>query len=77
MSQIHWVGRGTGTPKDKDEVNKREVSECDGCVCDLESIGVPSIFNVILSPGALVRMLPTLDLRCVGTLEVYYEKGSM
>jgi hypothetical protein len=24
---IHWVGRGTGTPKDKDEVNKREVCE--------------------------------------------------
>jgi hypothetical protein len=23
-------GRGTGTPKDKDEVNKREVCECDG-----------------------------------------------
>jgi hypothetical protein len=22
------VGRGTGRPKDKDEVNKREVSEC-------------------------------------------------
>ena len=22
--------RGTGTPKDRDEVNKREVSECDG-----------------------------------------------
>jgi hypothetical protein len=22
--------RGTGTPKDKDEVNRREVSECDG-----------------------------------------------
>ncbi len=27
---IHWVGRGTGTPKDIDEVNKREVCECDG-----------------------------------------------
>ena len=27
---IHWVGRGTGTPKDRDEVNKREVCECDG-----------------------------------------------
>ncbi len=27
---IHWVGRGTGTPKDKDEVNKREVCECEG-----------------------------------------------
>ncbi len=24
----HWVGRGPGTPKDKDEVNKREVCEC-------------------------------------------------
>ncbi len=22
--------KGTGTPKDKDEVNKRDVSECDG-----------------------------------------------
>jgi hypothetical protein len=22
---IHWVGLGTGTPKDRDEVNKREV----------------------------------------------------
>jgi hypothetical protein len=24
------VGRGTGTPKDRDEVNTREVCECDG-----------------------------------------------
>jgi len=23
----HWVGRGTGIPKEKDEVNKREVCE--------------------------------------------------
>jgi hypothetical protein len=30
MTHIHWVARGTGTPKDKDEVNKREVCECDG-----------------------------------------------
>jgi hypothetical protein len=27
---IHWVGLGTGTPKNRDEVNKREVCECDG-----------------------------------------------
>ena len=27
--RIHWVGRGTGTPKDRDEVNRREVYECD------------------------------------------------
>ncbi len=26
----HWVGRGTGTPKDKDEANNREVCECEG-----------------------------------------------
>jgi hypothetical protein len=24
------VGRGTGTPKDRDEVNRREICECDG-----------------------------------------------
>jgi hypothetical protein len=29
MPHIHWVARGTGTPKDRDEVNKREVCECD------------------------------------------------
>ena len=29
-SRIHWVDRGTGTPKDRDEVNIREVCECDG-----------------------------------------------
>jgi hypothetical protein len=26
----HWVGRGTGTTKDKDEVKRREVYECEG-----------------------------------------------
>ena len=56
--------RGTVTPKDIDEVNKREVSECDGCVCDSEAINDPSIFNVIHSSPSLVRMLPTLDLSC-------------
>jgi hypothetical protein len=27
---IHWVDRGTGKPKDIDEVNERDVCECDG-----------------------------------------------
>jgi hypothetical protein len=31
-------------------------------VCELETIGVPSIFNVIHSAAVLVRMWPTLDL---------------
>ncbi len=35
-SPIHWVVRGTGTPKDKDEVNRRDVYECDGWVCFLK-----------------------------------------
>ncbi len=30
VSLIHCVGRGTGTPKDRDEVNNREVCEYDG-----------------------------------------------
>jgi hypothetical protein len=29
-SHRHWVTGGTGTPKDKDEVNRRDVCECDG-----------------------------------------------
>ncbi len=53
MPRIHWVARETGIPKDRDEVNKREVCESDGCVCDLEAIGAPSIFNVIRSAAAL------------------------
>jgi hypothetical protein len=27
MSRIHWVARGTGTPKDRDEVNRLPPSE--------------------------------------------------
>ncbi len=29
IPNIHWVSRGTGIPKDRDKVNRREVSECD------------------------------------------------
>jgi hypothetical protein len=58
-SDINWVVCGTGTPKDRDEVNEREV-----CECDLEAIGIPLMFNVIHSAADLARMLPTLDLTC-------------
>jgi hypothetical protein len=46
MSHIHWVDRGTGIPKDRDEVHRREVCECDGWVCDLDVMGVPSKLSV-------------------------------
>jgi hypothetical protein len=38
---------GTVIPKDRDEVNKRKVCECDGCVCDLDVIGDPSMFRLL------------------------------
>ena len=58
------MARGTVIPKDIDEVNKRAVCECDGRVCDLDAIGAPSTFRVILSAAALARMLPTLNRSC-------------
>ena len=33
MSRIHWVPSRTGTPKDRDEVNRRELWVCDGWLC--------------------------------------------
>ena len=36
-------------------------------MCDLESVVTPSMFNVMHSAAALVRMLPTLDLRSLGS----------
>jgi hypothetical protein len=42
MTRIHWVPRGTGTPKDKDEVYKRESCECDGRVCNFGQIRASS-----------------------------------
>ncbi len=45
--RIHWVVRGTGTPKDRDEVKRRDVWQCDGWVWVLEVIGTPSIMSVV------------------------------
>ncbi len=61
MSPIHWVGLGTGIPKDRDEFNKREVSECDGWVWELEEIDTPSKFRFTLKADALARMLTHFD----------------
>ncbi len=51
------------TQEYKDEVNRREVSECDGWVCDRDSVGVTSIFKVIRSVSVLVRILWIFTLR--------------
>ena len=62
MPRIHSVGRGTGTPKDRDEVNRRDVCEWDGWVCVLDVIGVPSMLRLTRKAAALARMPPTFAL---------------
>ncbi len=49
-------------PKDRDEVNRREVCECDGWVCDLDGMGDPSKLSVIRKADSLTRASPTLFL---------------
>ncbi len=62
LCHIHCVTWGTGTPKDKDEVKRREDCECDGWVCVCETIGTLSIFRVIRKAASLARMIPHFDL---------------
>jgi hypothetical protein len=63
---IHWVARGIGTPKD--EVNRREVCECDGWVWVCKPIGSPSQLSVMCKVTNynfnFTRMLTTVVLRC-------------
>ncbi len=62
-------GRGTGTPKDKDEVNTREVCECEGWVWDLDAIGAPSRLRTTRQAAALARARPTLLFKPVEKAE--------
>jgi hypothetical protein len=64
MSHIHWVARGTGIPKDRVEVNRREVCECDEWVCDLDVMDAPSKLSVIRKAATFARARPTLLLNC-------------
>ncbi len=47
-------------PKDKDDVNRRDVCECDGWVCVLEVMDTPSKLSVIRKAAVLTRVRPTL-----------------
>jgi hypothetical protein len=49
---------------DKDEFNRREVFECDGWVCVLEVIGVPSRLRLTREVSVLERVLTTFVLNC-------------
>ena len=47
MSRIHWVPRQNKleTPEEEDEVNKREVHECDGRALDPDAMVAPPTPN--------------------------------
>ncbi len=59
---MHSVVCGTGTPKDRDEVNKHDACEWDGWVCERDVIGAPSIFKLTHRDVSLARVLPTFAL---------------
>ena len=61
-SRMHSVVCGTGTPKDRDEVNRRDACEWDGWVCVRDVIGAPSIFKLTHRTAVLTRVLPTFTL---------------
>ena len=47
---------GTWTPKDRDEVKRRKVWECEGWVCDLDGIGVTPLIRLIRRTTVLKRL---------------------
>jgi hypothetical protein len=55
MSHIHWVPRQNKleTPKEKDEVNQREVRECDVRTRDPDAMVVPPRPNTTCKVQAL------------------------
>jgi hypothetical protein len=62
MSHIHWVPRQNKLeiPRDKDEVNKREIHECDGRAHDPDTMVVPLTPNPTRRVESLPRVSPTI-----------------
>ena len=65
MTHIHWVARQNKLeiPRDKDEVNKREIHECDGRAHDPDTMVVP------LTPK------PTRTAEALGRTSVYLQQN--
>jgi hypothetical protein len=64
MTHIHWVVRQNKLeiPRDKDEVNKREIHECDGRAHDPCTMVDPLIPKPTHKVKTLVRVSPTIVL---------------
>jgi hypothetical protein len=62
MSHIHWVTRENKLeiPRDKDEVNKREIHECDGRTYDPDAFVAPLTPKSTCKTETLVRVPPTV-----------------
>jgi hypothetical protein len=64
MSHIHWVTRQNklGIPRDKDEVNKEEMHECDGRAHDPDTMVAPLTPKPTRKAETLDRAPPTIVL---------------
>ena len=68
MTHIHWVTRQNKleTPKEKDEVNKREVHDYDVRTRDPDVMVVPPTPKPTCKTEPLVRTPPTIVSSCEG-----------
>ena len=66
MSHIHWVARQNKleTPKEKDEVNKREVHECDRRGSDPNAMVDTPTLKSTLKAKVLTRTTTTITSSC-------------
>jgi hypothetical protein len=66
MPHIHWVERRNKLeiPKEKDEVNKREVHECDVPTRDPDAMVVPPTPKPTCKAEALAKAPPTIASSC-------------
>ena len=65
MTHIHWVARQNKLeiPRDKDEVNKREIHECDGRAHDPDTMVAPLTPKPTRKAEALAKAPPTIASR--------------
>jgi hypothetical protein len=72
MTHIHWVARQNKleTPKEKDEVKKREVHECDVRTRDPDTMVDPPTPKPTWKTEALGRAPPTIASSCEGNAVV-------
>ena len=66
MSHIHWVTQQNKLeiPRDKDEVNKQDIHECDERAHDSDTMVTPPTPKPTLKAEVLVKEPPTITSSC-------------